>query len=120
MNDGVKDEIFDPGRRNRIKEGGVIGGWRESRPSRHLFIESLDFYEGACLFAGLVGMAFANRTARAAARLSQLRRPGGTSSLGIAYPQRQSGHQDLNEGLKAHSYIKAITVPRVYFKSRDG
>ncbi len=65
-------------------------------------------------------MALANRAARAAAKLSRSRRPGGAYRLRITHPESQHGHQDLNEGLKAHSHNEAITVPAIYFKLRDG
>src|SRR5260221_4758737 len=65
-------------------------------------------------------MALANRAARAAAKLSRSRRPGGAYRLRITHPESQHGHQDLNEGLKAHSHNEATTVPAIYFKLRDG
>jgi hypothetical protein len=112
-----KNGVFDFDRRNRIKQNAAIRR-RESRFVRDLFIKSMNLDEGAGLLAGLVGMAFANGAARAAAHLSHFRRPGGTCRLGAVDPQRQHGHQDLDEGLQVHNPITAITVPRIYFESR--
>ena len=110
-----KHGVFDPGWRNRIKQNVTIR-CREGCFVRDLFIKSVDLGESAGLLARFVGMALANGSSRAAARLPHFRRPGGTRGLGGIYPQGEYGHQDLDEGFQVHNHnSRPMTIPRVYF-----
>ena len=120
MGNGSKNEIFYLGWRNRKKEEIALRVWRDRHAGGNLPIESLDSDEGARLLAGLIGMAFADRASGAAANLSRLRYPGSAGRLRIAYPHRQRSHQDLDESLKVHSHVEAITVPSINIKLRNG
>ena len=100
-------------------ESSALRARGEHHASRHLLIAGLDLGQGTRLLAGLIRLALANRTFRAAASLLRLRCPRETNSLGTANPQAQNEHQDLNESLHAHNHTQAITVSREYFKSRD-
>ena len=84
--------MFDRGRPTQKSEkiGFRAGDERES--GGHLLVESLNFDQGARLLAGFVRMAFADSTACATARFSNLGRSSGAYGLRAGDPQRQYGH----------------------------
>ncbi len=84
----------------------------DSYSRRNLLIESLNFDQSTGLFAGLIGMTFANWAPRAAAHPTCFRRSGCAHGLRGIYPQREHGHQYLNEALHVFRAIEAVTVPQ--------
>ncbi len=113
-----KNGIFDPRGRDQIKEDVAVGD-REKRFGRDLLVQGAGIGQRAGLLARLDSVALASGTARAAASLSGRRRPRGTCRLGAIDAQRQHGHQDLDETLEVHDHLRAIRVPRAWFKSRE-
>ncbi len=119
MGNRNKNEVFDFDGRNRIEKNVAIRR-RESRFGRDLFIKAWtwtrvqDCLQDLSVWHLQAGLPVQQHVFPA----SDV--PAAHAGLGAGYPQRQHGHQDLDEGLQVHKHITAITVPRVYFKSREG